>query len=565
MDGSVIQSALVLRDAIARAPTVLAPLGKVQMVLCGDEIKTRWDLRSDPDVQPNIYTGLPLAIGDNLRCDLGESASSFAAQSTLPPEGAARVVTLSEGGRPRTVAIDAISAEVLKQIYDAASPAAFGDLKTMETRVDPFVRSGREIEAAHFTVSPDLCEWVERMWTEHFEPKNVHAEPYKVNLYAPGDRFAIHRDTPEKNLVGTFLLALGGWGPPCDGGGLVVYDTGGTHRWNGASGWAAFMPYLAHEVEPIVSGARATIAFKVFATNDVAPTEPSEPSPEEIQEVAALMALCCNDRGEVGVILSFAYSLHCTALCGRDLSLYRIMQRLGSVESIPVAVHIRAKAKESDTYYWLADADVYDLSPDKLTLLTSDPKQRQLSEDGRSQIPFIPMAEGYEVYTNNRPAVEWAGNYADPANVDTLYVHRALILTIPAEAKTAKVRLTGLGLDKVDLSNRDFTDADFSQTSFSDAFLTGTVLKNADLSYAYFRNANLQEANLRHADCTKSEMQGAHLDRADLTGAMLCGTNLSEAILDGTILTDAIWDYETTWPEGFDPLAHGAPMPVELA
>jgi len=132
----------------------------------------------------------------------------------LPSDPAALRVSIALDDCHADVAIDEISADLLRQIYDAAAPATFGDMNAMQTRVDPLVRSGREIDSSGFSVPPALCRWVEQTWAEHFLPASVRAEAYKINLYGPGDRFATHRDTPEKDLVGTFLLALSGWGPP---------------------------------------------------------------------------------------------------------------------------------------------------------------------------------------------------------------------------------------------------------------------------------------------------------------------------------------------------------------
>jgi formylglycine-generating enzyme required for sulfatase activity/predicted 2-oxoglutarate/Fe(II)-dependent dioxygenase YbiX len=543
---SVIRSALVLRDAIARAPSVLSSLGHFQVFLRQDEIKARRDFLDDPDVPPGMHSDILSAIGESLQWDCHELAASFVSQPSLPTEDDARLVSITHTNCAMQLPINAVSADSISQIYYAATPAAFGDMKAMETRFDPLVRSGRELDATQFSVPETLRAWVERTWAEHFEPKNVRAEPYKINLYGPGDRFAPHRDTPQKNLVGTFLLALSGWGPPCDGGGLVVHDTGGDHRWDGASGWAAFVPYLVHEVEPIVAGARATIAFKVFSTTDEPVGDQAEWQEDQLREIAERIAWCCYNRpspytssGKVGVLLSFAYSLNSTALCGRDLFVYRAMQQIGEVESVPVAVHVRATADTADTGHWFASADVYSLSQENLSLLTRAEKRMKTPKGGDEPIPFIAMGEGYKVYSNNRRAVEWAGNYAEPANVDTLYVHRALILTTSAGAERGKMRCTGYNLDKVDLSSHDLRSEDFTQTSFRDATLARADLRNADLSWA-------------------------NLEKADLSGATLCGANLEDANLDHAILTDGQWDYETAWPDGFDPISHGAATPVEL-
>ena len=50
---------------------------------------------------------------------------------------------------------------------------------------------------------------VERLWAEHFWPRAVRVEPYKLNVHGPGDRFAAHKNTPASGLMSTFLLGLG--------------------------------------------------------------------------------------------------------------------------------------------------------------------------------------------------------------------------------------------------------------------------------------------------------------------------------------------------------------------
>jgi hypothetical protein len=219
VDGSDIRSTLALRDAITQAPSILQPLGSYSVLLSEDDPTARADFLENDD-EPSIHTDVQMAVGEYLASIGVRDVRSFASGRSLPPELANIRVSLTLEGFRSDVTVDGVSADLLRQIYDAAAHASFGDLKAMETRVDPLVRSGREVDTSGFSVSPELCRWVEKTWAEHFLPANVRAEAYKINLYGPGDRFATHRDTPEKDLVGTFLLALGGWGPPCHGGGL---------------------------------------------------------------------------------------------------------------------------------------------------------------------------------------------------------------------------------------------------------------------------------------------------------------------------------------------------------
>jgi len=564
-DECVIHSALVLRDVIARAPSVLQSLGSYQVFVCDDELKTRYDFLSDEEVPSTLYSDAQLAVSAYLGACAGAGTPSFMSQSSLPAELNGCRVTIRLPECHADAPLDGVSIDLLRRMYEAASPATFGDMRSMETRVDPLVRSGREIDAAGFSVTPHVCDWVARTWAEHFHPKKVRVEPYKINLYGPGDRFATHRDTPARNLVGTFLIALSGWGPPCVGGGLAVHDTGGSHRWDGASGWASFMPHLPHEVQPVSTGARVTIAFKVFADGDPPADDTAGFNEDELSEAAENIRLCCNEHGQVGVLLAFAYSLIGNALCGRDLFVYRALQRLGPVESVPVAVHVSGEAPADDATYWFAKASVYALSQDNLARIAAGDNTHTSLEAGQAAIPFISTARGYELYSNNTASQEWTGNSAEPANVDTLYVHRALIATLKPETQRATFCSVGIDLRKVDLSGRDFRGANLEESGFEKANLVGTKLQRANLAYSGFSDAVLTRTQLQHADLTGALLRSAKLDRANLTGATLRGADLKGADLKGTVLTNVAWDYETTWPEGFDPLEHGAPMPIELA
>jgi formylglycine-generating enzyme required for sulfatase activity len=556
LDESDIRSTLALRDAIARAPTVLQPLGHYSVLLNEDTPSTRADFLENDD-EISMHSDVKLAVGDYLAGIGVRNVRSFVSGQKLPSDPATMCVSIVLDDCRADVALDDVSADLLRQIYDAAAPATFGDMNAMQTRVDPLVRSGREVDCSGFSVPPALCRWVEQTWAEHFLPASVRAEAYKINLYGPGDRFATHRDTPEKDLVGTFLLALSGWGPPCHGGGLVVHDTGGKYRWDGSRGWAAFMPYLPHEVEPVDSGARLTLAFKVFAAGDDASSEPATIDGSLLAEAANRIALCRNDNGQVGVLLAFGYSLNSTALCGRDLFIYRALERLGVVESVPVAVHVAAEAKSSETVCWAAQANVYSLTPGDLARITKGFKQ---PADERTPIPFIPTAAGYEVYSDSHASVEWAGNYAEPANVDTLYVHRALIVTAAAKDAPKTVRCAGADLRRCDLSHRNLDDADLSSADLSQALVSRGTLHRANLVSANLHEANLSGAKLKQADLTRANLSGAILENADLTEATLCGTNLTNASLKDAVLHDVRCDAATQWPEGFDLAQHNAAL-----
>lgn len=151
--------------------------------------------------------------------------------------------------------------EQLRTWCENATISGYGDVRTQETKVDPSVRDAREFGAHEFSVSPGLTEQVQAMWAAHFYPAIVRAEPYKIHLYGPNGGFDVHRDTPETDLVGTFLVGLG---DTKDRPTLYVGPERGFDTYYATRGsWVAFYPDEEHSVEKS-PGYRAVIAFKLF-------------------------------------------------------------------------------------------------------------------------------------------------------------------------------------------------------------------------------------------------------------------------------------------------------------
>ena len=90
--------------------------------------------------------------------------------------------------------------------------------------------------------------------------------------------------------------------------------------------------------------------------------------------------------------------------------------------------------------------------------------------------------------------------------------------------------------------------ADFTREEVLQVVRDSEKCVGADLSGLDLSSANLSGASLHWAD-----LRGANLRWADLTGA-----DLRWADLTGADLSDAKNNADTTWPEGFDPVAAGA-------
>jgi uncharacterized protein YjbI with pentapeptide repeats len=107
--------------------------------------------------------------------------------------------------------------------------------------------------------------------------------------------------------------------------------------------------------------------------------------------------------------------------------------------------------------------------------------------------------------------------------------------------------LVGADLRSAILGMVDFRGANLSEVRATRALFIGSDLSGAD-----FRLADLTEADL-----TGANLKGANLKRANLKRANLEGANLEGANLRGVDLGGAKADEDTTWPEGFDPVAAG--------
>src|SRR5271155_61657 len=81
-------------------------------------------------------------------------------------------------------------------------------LATQETQHDARVRSSRELDTTQFEVGKGLLDAIAKRWEQNLIPKKVSVKPYKLLIYGAGDHFQYHKDTPEENLCGTFLISL---------------------------------------------------------------------------------------------------------------------------------------------------------------------------------------------------------------------------------------------------------------------------------------------------------------------------------------------------------------------
>ncbi len=109
----------------------------------------------------------------------------------------------------------------------------------------------------------------------------------------------------------------------------------------------------------------------------------------------------------------------------------------------------------------------------------------------------------------------------------------------------------------------DFVEEDLSKTVFLGAWLPNSNLSGSDIRFSDFTASNLSGANLSNVKAKGVVFYDAVLSNSDLSGADLQGadlrwTDLKGAHLKNTNLQGSIYDFNTSWPEGFDPDLAGA-------
>ncbi len=306
------------------------------------------------------------------------------------------------------------------KLFNAARDAPFGDLKKMETVVDKSVRCAKDI--TEFTLDGPLVKEIERQWAQYFYPRKVRVEPYKINMYGPGSGFTEHRDTPSKNLVGTFLLGLGDSTTTK----LRVKVGSSQYSWQNYENWdSAFYPDCPHQVMPFKKGLRSTMAFKIYAVEDNNDTVIEEVIGDNLAKIIELNEVFPS----FGILLSHDYSLNSDQMKGNDALWYKLLSQLNAkIMIIPVMVKI-------DTcYYYEYESEasyknqIYPLTPDHINYLMGQGDLPDELIDEEDVTFFAIGKEGYKWKYDYTSYCEHTGNECQPEEEDSIYLHRAMIV-----------------------------------------------------------------------------------------------------------------------------------------
>ena len=261
----------------------------------------------------------------------------------------------------------------------------------------------------------------------HFLPERVCAMPYKIHIYGPEGQFKPHKDTPEKNLVGTFLVGLGDTTKP--GNHLVL--NGSKSYGSHANYWVAFYPDIPHEVTRIESGYRAVIAFKIFRRDNAPETSSTGVHEADIGAPEALASNDFNVDLQVAVESVLAdlcsigkpFAFHLTHLYNKSLIepvgfdnilfLTAMKQRVTHVRLLPVLCNRRYSSGEEIEGGVLVQSSVYPFTDDHMDFLLGDEGALERESvqwlKGLEGIPFWSLKEDW------RAGVMWNEDYDEGA------------------------------------------------------------------------------------------------------------------------------------------------------
>ena len=309
--------------------------------------------------------------------------------------------------------------------FEHSAISGYGDMRSLETKVDSEVRNAREIPASEFDVKPEFLVKIQKLWGRHFLPRNVRAVPYKIHLYGPGGHFKSHRDTPETNLVGTFLVGLGDT-TTSEGNFRIADETLKAER----GCWVAFYPDTPHEITKLEDGHRAVIAFKIFR---VADNEPEVTLESRVKEILDQVPV------PFGLFTTHQYSIGTTSLNGFDALLSAYARSRNDAEShmLPVVTKFEGEVFDEDPpedYENTAKSLVYPFTRAHVDILLDknviQAKQEVQWLKGLSEIPFYSwdLKRSSETWKKDYPdGYGYIGNEATSSREDSIYLSYAIL------------------------------------------------------------------------------------------------------------------------------------------
>ena len=351
---------------------------------------------------------------------------------------------------------------LLPSWFEHAAVSGYGDMQSLETKVDSEVRNAREIPASEFEVKPEFLGQIQKLWGNHFLPRNVRAEPYKIHLYGPGGHFKSHRDTPETGLVGTFLVGLGDTSSTSAGHFRIGDKTLRAERCS----WVAFHPDIPHEITKLVDGYRAVVAFKIFRMAD-----------DEPDVLPALEARVKRILDQIpvpfGLFTTHQYSIGTTSLNGFDALLLAYARSRNDTKAhmLPVVTEFYGEAFDDDLdpreYENQATSYVYPFTQAHVDILLKKNVARAKKEvrwlRGLSETPFYTwnIRASLEAWKEDHPnGSGYIGNEADSSREDSIYLSYAILfLPSPTGSQATEVESEEDGFESEEDSSESEEDS----------------------------------------------------------------------------------------------------------
>ncbi len=239
----------------------------------------------------------------------------------------------------RKLRLPASAEAELTDLVDACDVASFGMGKKEVT--DESYRKAYQLGTDKFAALSNIGQTgilhsVQKILAPDCE--YIIAEPYKLNIYAEGGFFKVHKDTPRaSNMFGSLVVTL----PQSHtGGDLVVNHQGNVYRHSPLNDieqeesiqWIAFYSDCDHEVQKVTSGMRITLTFNLYRGN----TRPNSPDVElpvdnKLYKAMGRLIPSMSPNTFIGFPLEYLYATDSQpAFKGRDLVLFNTLARHGN-------------------------------------------------------------------------------------------------------------------------------------------------------------------------------------------------------------------------------------------
>lgn len=303
------------------------------------------------------------------------------AENVIDPEEVEfdSIGTLAEGCAAHSEGIEFDFEEInIEALVANGTPSGFGDIRTLKTVVDPTVR-----KAVEYRKHPIIDEAMEVIGANYkavdscaesvFSTSNVELIPKKLNVYSVGGFFSKHVDTPVPHPMhlGTAVMVL-----PVkhEGGDLLIRDSLYKPYKNYDSWIVMFPSWIQHEVTPVTSGTRVTVAFDVYLkqkpeSEDRVPISPKE-NPETHEDYASAVTLgkTVLERHRGGCAMAFIlankYSGFQSLPYGSDKAFTDVLDRVGlkwEFRHVHIDTYVQHSLDSEDDYWTKIRADVYDV------------------------------------------------------------------------------------------------------------------------------------------------------------------------------------------------------------